>query len=89
MARWDENDQHKQFRKHFAKIQRGRAGLKIKSILFIIYVLDQAPQTRGPRATCGPREGSMRPSNNSFSKKETMSLIFNDILSDFLQNHDF
>jgi hypothetical protein len=23
--------------------------------------VEQAPQTCGPRATCGPREGSMRP----------------------------
>jgi hypothetical protein len=28
------------------------------------YNLDQRPQTRGPRATCGPREAPMRPSNN-------------------------
>ncbi len=26
--------------------------------------LDQATQTRGPRAACGPREGSMRPFSN-------------------------
>jgi hypothetical protein len=38
-------------------------GLKIK----------QAPQTRGPRAACGPREGSMRPPN-IFSDQEIIEV---------------
>jgi hypothetical protein len=34
--------------------------------------LGQAPQTRGPRAACGPRGGPMRPSIN-FKKKKKMT----------------
>jgi hypothetical protein len=46
----------------------------IDNIIMSLYriSLEQAPQTRGPRAACGPQEGSMRPSNNSFLKQETM-----------------
>ncbi len=40
------------------------------------YNIDQAPQTRGPRAACGPRDGSMRPSSNFWKTQETMIFWF-------------
>ncbi len=39
--------------------------------------LDQAPQTRGPRAACGPREGPMRPTINLLrSRKDEKITLF-------------
>jgi hypothetical protein len=38
--------------------------LLVRYVLILCHTVEQAPQTRGPL------EGSMRPSNNSFSKKK-------------------
>jgi hypothetical protein len=45
--------------------------------------LEQRPQTRGPRAACGPREGPMRPANSFQKQKMNKNRVKNRIFELF------
>jgi hypothetical protein len=48
-----------------------------KRVSLLFYVrLGQAPQTRGPRAACGPRGGPMRPSINFLKSRKDEKMTF-------------